>query len=458
MPYEERVDREPREDWAIEVVGVRKRFGDTAALEEFSLRVQAGTVCGLLGPNGAGKTTAVRILSTLLRPDAGRVQVAGCDVRADPGSARYRIGLVGQNTLVDEILTGRQNLVMFGKLYHLPAAVAQRRADELLDLFDLTHAANRLVAGYSGGMRRRLDLAGSLIQSPKVLFLDEPTTGLDPRARNDVWTMIRSIVDGGTTALLTTQYLEEADHLADRIVLHRRRSSRRRGHPGRTEGAGGPRPDRDRCAQTHSRRGVPQPHRTPPDRHDPTADLHPGQGVGPMSATTAPTTAPRRRHTGALRDTATLTGRILTHWRQRPVSVLLGFLFPVLMVLMFGYLLGGAMNLPGGDYLDFLIPGMLAMTMLFGLESLVVSVTTDTAKGVTERIRCLPIGTILCWPDAAPPTCSTPWSVWPTWSPPACRSAGPRTAELARPSPRSACCSWLRFALHLGRHLPRAAR
>jgi ABC-2 type transport system ATP-binding protein len=207
--------------WAIQAIGLRKRYGDRTALDGFDLSVRAGTVCGLLGPNGAGKTTAVRILTTLLRPDAGRAYVDGCDALADPRAARYRIGLVGQNASVDEILSGRQNLVMFARLYHLPTTTARRRADELLERFDLTEAADESVADYSGGMRRRLDLATSLLLAPPVLFLDEPTTGLDPRARMDVWASIRSLVGSGTTVLLTTQYLEEADQLADQIaVIH----------------------------------------------------------------------------------------------------------------------------------------------------------------------------------------------------------------------------------------------
>jgi ABC-2 type transport system ATP-binding protein len=216
MAYEE---ADSAGNLAIEAVRVRKLYQGQPALDGFDLRVEVGSVCGLLGPNGAGKTTAVRILTTLLRPDAGTVRVAGCDVLADPRDARYRIGLVGQNASVDEILSGRQNLVMFGRLYHLAASRARQRADELLDQFNLTDAADRAVATYSGGMRRRLDLATSLILSPHVLFLDEPTTGLDPRARIEVWAAIKSLVGTGTTVLLTTQYLEEADQLADRIAL-----------------------------------------------------------------------------------------------------------------------------------------------------------------------------------------------------------------------------------------------
>lgn len=218
MAYEERGGR-PRGALAIEAIDLRKRYKDTAALDGFNLSVRAGTVCGLLGPNGAGKTTAVRILTTLLSPDSGQALVAGCDVVAEPRAARYRIGLVGQSASVDEILSGRQNLVMFARLYHLSTASARDRADALLDQFDLTAAADQSVAEYSGGMRRRLDLAASLILAPPVLFLDEPTSGLDPRARIDVWASIKALVGSGTTVLLTTQYLEEADQLADQIAV-----------------------------------------------------------------------------------------------------------------------------------------------------------------------------------------------------------------------------------------------
>jgi ABC-2 type transport system ATP-binding protein len=199
--------------------GLRKRYGDTRALDGLDLAVPEGTVCGLLGPNGAGKTTAVRILTTLLRPDGGRARVAGFDVAGQPASVRRRIGLVGQHAAVDEILSGRQNLEMFGRLYHLGAAAARRRADELLDRFGLGDAGARPVGGYSGGMRRRLDLAASLILAPPVLFLDEPTAGLDPRGRGEVWQAVRRLVAKGTTVLLTTQYLAEADQLASRICL-----------------------------------------------------------------------------------------------------------------------------------------------------------------------------------------------------------------------------------------------
>ncbi|MEH0829403.1 MULTISPECIES: ATP-binding cassette domain-containing protein [unclassified Micromonospora] len=204
---------------AVLADGIRKTYGRTTALDGFDLAVPAGTVYGVLGPNGAGKTTAVRILTTLLRFDAGRARVAGYDVAADPDRVREAISLTGQYAAVDEVLSGRQNLVLFGRLRRLSARRARRRAEELLDRFGLTGAADRSAGGYSGGMRRRLDLAASLVVPPRVLFLDEPTTGLDPRSRNGLWTAVRELVDDGTTVLLTTQYLQEADHLADRVCV-----------------------------------------------------------------------------------------------------------------------------------------------------------------------------------------------------------------------------------------------
>ncbi|NUW38575.1 ATP-binding cassette domain-containing protein [Nonomuraea rhodomycinica] len=199
--------------------GLRKSFGDTHALRGLDLTIPKGTICGVLGPNGAGKTTAVRILATLSDPDAGHARIAGYDVVRDAGQVRARIGLAGQYAAVDDKLTGRANLRMFARLSHLPRRQAHRRADELLERFGLTDAADRQVAGYSGGMRRRLDLITSLILRPQVLFLDEPTTGLDPRSRGEIWDNIRELVTDGTTVLLTTQYLDEADHLADDIAV-----------------------------------------------------------------------------------------------------------------------------------------------------------------------------------------------------------------------------------------------
>jgi ABC-2 type transport system ATP-binding protein len=204
---------------AIEAVGLVKRYGGQVALDGVDLHVPRGTVSGLLGPNGAGKTTAVRVLTTLTLPDEGRARVAGHDILADPVSVRRSIGLAAQDATVDGLLTGRENLAMIGELHHLGRKASRARATELLEQFSLTDAADQLTKEYSGGMRRRLDLAATLVATPEILFLDEPTTGLDPRARNDLWSVLDRLVDDGATILLTTQYLEEADRLADEIVV-----------------------------------------------------------------------------------------------------------------------------------------------------------------------------------------------------------------------------------------------
>jgi oleandomycin transport system ATP-binding protein len=206
-------------DHAIWAEGLVKRFGETTALDGVDLGVRKGTVLGLLGPNGAGKTTAVRVLSTLLKPDAGRAEVGGFDVVEDAHRVRQLIGLTGQYAAVDEMLTGTENLLLIGRLLGHPKKQAKQRARELLDDFGLTEAADRAAKTYSGGMRRRLDLAASLVGRPPMLYLDEPTTGLDPRARSELWNLIRTLVAGGVTVLLTTQYLDEADELCDEIVV-----------------------------------------------------------------------------------------------------------------------------------------------------------------------------------------------------------------------------------------------
>jgi ABC-2 type transport system ATP-binding protein len=213
--------REPtnRGEPAIAVDGLVKRFGDVEAVRGVSFEVPEGRVLGLLGPNGAGKTTVVRMLTTLARPDGGAARVLGLDVVSQPQQVRNIIGLAGQYAAIDENLTGRENLRLVGKLSHLPSRDIGTRADELLERFALSDAANRVARTYSGGMRRRLDLAAALVHEPPVLFLDEPTTGLDPQGRTELWNVIEDLVDGGTTVLLTTQYLEEADTLADNIVV-----------------------------------------------------------------------------------------------------------------------------------------------------------------------------------------------------------------------------------------------
>lgn len=206
-------------DLAVETSGLVKTFGKTRAVDGVDLDVPRGAIYGLLGPNGAGKTTTVRLLTTLLRPDGGTALVDGIDVAAEPGLVRSRIGLTGQYAAVEERLTANENLDLIGRLYHLPRKEVRKRSKELLDRFDLEFAADRVVKGFSGGMRRRLDIAMSLIARPSVLFLDEPTTGLDPRSRLAMWELIEELGDDGTTVLLTTQYLDEADRLAERIVV-----------------------------------------------------------------------------------------------------------------------------------------------------------------------------------------------------------------------------------------------
>src|SRR5262245_35555182 len=205
--------------YAIEAEGLVKRFGKTTALAGVDLAVRPGAVLGLLGPNGAGKTTAVRVLATLVRPDAGRATVGGYDVEREPDRVRSLIGLTGQYAALDEELTGAENLLMIGRLLELSRADAKARAAQLLERFDLVEAGKRLVRTYSGGMRRRLDLAASLVSRPEIIFLDEPTTGLDPRARGEVWQIVRDLSAEGTTVLLTTQYLDEADRLASDVVV-----------------------------------------------------------------------------------------------------------------------------------------------------------------------------------------------------------------------------------------------
>jgi ABC-2 type transport system ATP-binding protein len=209
----------PSPELAIEASGLAKAFGDTKAVDGVDLAVRRGTVYGVLGPNGAGKTTTIRMLATLLQPTAGSATVFGHDIVTEADAVRHRVSLTGQMASVDEELTGRENLVLLGRLLGIAALAARQRADDLLAAFGLAEAANRLVKEYSGGMRRRLDIAASIVVTPDLLFLDEPTTGLDPRSRNQVWDIVRGLVSGGTTVLLTTQYLEEADQLADRIAI-----------------------------------------------------------------------------------------------------------------------------------------------------------------------------------------------------------------------------------------------
>src|SRR6516225_9188054 len=315
---------------AILVEGLTKSFGEVHALRGIDLSVPRGTVLGVLGPNGAGKTTAVRILTTLLLPDGGRALVEGYDVVRQAAAVRRMIGLSGQSAAIQEELTGRENLEIIGRLYHLSKSRAKTRAAELLERFDLVDAAGRTAKTYSGGMQRRLDLAASLVGDPKVLFLDEPTTGLDPRSRLGMWDIIRSLVAGGTTLLLTTQYLDEADELADEIVVI---------DHGLVIAAG-------TSEELKGRVGGDVIEFTVPDRNR-LADA-----AGTSFAPGGPGLLTRARW--SVSDTLVITRRNLLVWMRVPAYIVFTVIQPVIFTLMFRYVFGGAIAVPGvhGGYVS----------------------------------------------------------------------------------------------------------
>ena len=458
---------------AVRVEGVVKRFGATVALDGAGLEVPGGMVFGLLGPNGAGKTTLVRILATLLAPDAGRAEVFGHDVVREAAAVRELIGLTGQFAAVDELLTGRENLEMFGRLFKLSREQARRRAGELLERFELAPAADRPARTYSGGMRRRLDIASSLLTRPQVLFLDEPTTGLDPRSRNEIWAIVRELQREGTTLLLTTQYLEEADQLADRIavidrgkviaegtgnelkdrvggqILEVELSSA--GQRDRAQavlagvGCGDPQPDErpDRLTLPAPRDGLQlveeaaaglrraqigvsdiglrrptlddvflQLTGAPPsedgDRsRQPPADRSERQAAGGQTSAAGWRTdhAPRRpvlqlrrpspqAARSAITDTAVITGRNLRHFIRQPDLLTFSTIQPVIFVLLFVYVFGGAVSrsLPHGiTYVDFLLPGIFVQSVTFRASQTAVGLSEDLERGVVDRFRSMPI-------------------------------------------------------------------
>jgi ABC transporter DrrB family efflux protein len=450
---------------AVRVEGVLKRFGATVALDGAGLEVPAGMVFGLLGPNGAGKTTLVRILATLLAPDAGRAEVFGHDVVREPAAVRELLGLTGQFAAVDELLTGRENLEMFGRLFKLSREEARRRAGELLDRFDLAQAADRPARTYSGGMRRRLDIASSLLTRPRVLFLDEPTTGLDPRSRNEIWAIMRELRRGGATLLLTTQYLEEADQLADRIAVIDRGKviaegtgnelkDRVGGQILEVELASVGQRDRAQAVLAGVGCGDPQPDERPnrltlPAPRDglqlveeaaaelrraqigvsdiglrrPTLDdvflqltgapaSEDGGGPSPRSrrrprpqqpapdvpAPRRPVLRLRRPSPQAVRsavtDTAVVTGRNLRHFIRQPDLLVFSTIQPVLFVLLFVYVFGGAIgrSLPHGvAYVDFLLPGVFVQSVTFGASQTAVGLKEDLTRGVVDRFRSMPM-------------------------------------------------------------------
>jgi ABC transporter DrrB family efflux protein len=444
---------------------VVERFGGTVALDGAGLEVPGGMVFGLLGPNGAGKTTLVRILATLLAPDAGRAEVFGHDVVGEPAVVRELIGLTGQFAAVDELLTARENLEMFGRLFKLSRAEARRRAGELLERFGLAPAGDRPARTYSGGMRRRLDIASSLLTRPRVLFLDEPTTGLDPRSRSEIWAIVRELQREGTTLLLTTQYLEEADQLADRIavidggkviaegtgnelkdrvggqILEVELSSA--GQRDRAlavlagVGCGDPQPDErpDRLTLPAPRDGLQLVEEAaaglrraqigvsdiglrrptlddvflqltgappgedgaapgPPARRRPRTQQPAPDGSAPRRAVLRLRRPTLQAVRSAVTDTAVITGRNLRHFIRQPDLLVFSTIQPVLFVLLFVYVFGGAIgrSLPHGiTYVDFLLPGIFVQSVTFGASQTAVGLKEDLARGVVDRFRSMPI-------------------------------------------------------------------
>jgi ABC transporter DrrB family efflux protein len=434
---------------AIEAEGLTKRFGATQALAGVDLSAREGTVLGVLGPNGAGKTTAVRCLATLVRPDAGRARVAGHDVLTDPAAVRSAIGLTGQYASVDEDLTGTQNLLLLGQLLGLRTRDARARAAELLEQFDLTEAGGRTARTYSGGMRRRLDLAAGLVGRPSVVFLDEPTTGLDPARREEMWDVVRRVVADGATVLLTTQYLEEADALADeitvvdrgRVIAHDtvdglkqhaggRRPAGPAGRPRPAGGGAGAAGRADRAAPADTGRGE-LTCRVTDDTvlpglvarlqtagiavselslHLPTLDEvfltltgHPraddpaGEGGGMTTATAtsgpaAPTVTAVPAGSGVVRQATVLARRSLLKTWRTPEALVDVTLQPVVFLVLFTYVFGGA--IAGGsrqEYLQFLLPGVLGQTIALASVSLGQNLNADIRSGVFDRFRSLPI-------------------------------------------------------------------
>jgi ABC transporter DrrB family efflux protein len=452
---------------AVHVEGVVKCFGATVALAGVDLDVEEGAVFGLLGPNGAGKTTLVRVLATLLTPDGGRAEVFGHDVVADAAAARELLGLTGQFAAVDEILSGRENLQMFGRLFGLSPDEARRRTSELLERLELAHAADRSVRTYSGGMRRRLDLASSLLTRPRILFLDEPTTGLDPRSRIEIWGTVRELVREGTTLLLTTQYLEEADQLADQIavidhgqviaegtgselkdrvggqILEVELASAAQREEARTVlaaiGCGDPEPG-DRLDQLT----LPAPRNGLELIEDAAAALRKSRiavsdlglrrptlddvflqltgtptsenGAAPLRSAGAPPASapagrgdptqhhrlslPRPRRPSlrnlrdAISDAAVVTGRNLRHFIRQPQLLIFSTIQPVIFVLLFTYVFGGAVShsLPNGiSYIDFLLPGIFVQSVAFRASQTQIGLSEDLQRGVVDRFRSMPM-------------------------------------------------------------------
>ena len=428
----------------IEIDAVTKSFGPTRALAGVSFRVGAGEVVGLLGPNGAGKTTLVRAVATLLRPDGGTVRVDGIDVAVDPQGVRERIGLAGQAAAVDALLTGRENLELVGGLYGLDGPTRRMRAAEVLERFDLVDVADRRAGAYSGGMRRRLDLGATLVGRPAVILLDEPTAGLDPRSRNELWSLVDEITEDGTTVLLTSQYLEEVERLADRVVVIDRGVVVADGSPDALKRAVGAdvldvrvvdpvrldaagallgdlgdgaslNPDERRIAVT-TRQGIPAlitaarrlddadialadlGLRRPSlddvflaitgDRAEPVALDPPATPTRPAAA---PATVRPAIHRRPIANTVLLTRRALVRYRRAPQVLYLGTAQPVVFLLMLNAVFGGVVTgARGGSYVQYLLPGVIVMNVLLGASVTAAGMAEDLSDGIVDRFRSLP--------------------------------------------------------------------
>ena len=431
--------------WMIDVQGVTKSFGQTHALDDVSLVAGAGEVLGLLGPNGAGKTTLVRILATLLRPDRGTVRLAGVDVTRQPEIARRHLGLAGQSAAVDVVLTGRENLVLIGTLYGLDGDECRRRSEEMLDRFALTDAADRRVGTYSGGMRRRLDLGATLMGSPSVILLDEPTAGLDPRSRNELWQLVRGVAATGTTVLLTSQYLEEVERLADHIVVLDRGMVIADAPPDalkravvadvlearvaddaqvdRAAAVFGGLGDADATVDLDDRRvavttstGVASLVAAARGLDDAGIDLldlslrrpslddvflaltdgttHEPIHVPRTNASAALTTTDATAHgrSQPLRDMVAVTGRYLRRFTRSPNMFIFGAAQPVAFIVGLNAVFGGLVErFNGGEYIQYLLPGVIVMNILFtgGITS--VGIAEDLQDGIADRFRSLPM-------------------------------------------------------------------